>query len=162
VIETPRSTVENPAATLAPAQAAGNSAVPSAAKPEPVIPAAPVARAPAVSARQPPSASTKPVPAKATPAPARYSLAWLNTQAPSGYVLQLFGVRDRAAAVGFINSRKIEGNSAILTTQHEGAPWYVVVYGYYADRAAAQAAIAQLPRALGDLSPWARPLGSLK
>lgn len=107
------------------------------------------------------TSAAAPIPAKPVPAQA-YSLKWLKTQPASGYVLQLFGVRDRAAAASFIQQRKIDRESTIIATQHQGAPWYVVIYGYYADRPAALAAIPRLPPALGDTSPWARPVSSLQ
>jgi DamX protein len=90
-----------------------------------------------------------------------YSIGWLRTRPAGGYVLQLFGVRDRAAAVKFIKDRKIDGKSGILGTDHEGAPWFVVIYGYYPDRASAQAAIPDLPPKLTATPPWARPIASL-
>jgi DamX protein len=101
-----------------------------------------------------------PLPAKAERTRA-YSIEWLRTQAAAGYVLQLFGVRDRVAAVNLIRDRKISDHSAVLVTYHENAPWYVVVYGYYTDRVAAQAAIVDLPGNLAATRPWARPIASL-
>jgi DamX protein len=125
-------------------------------------PTSPVLETPANSARvkvtiEPPAAaSQKPVPTE------RYSIEWLRTRAAGGYVLQLFGVRDRMMAVKFIKDRKIHDKSAVLVTQHAGAPWYVVVYGYYPDRAAAQAAIPNLQANLAATEPWARPIASLE
>ncbi len=102
-------------------------------------------------------------PAQARPAPdteAPYSIAWLRSRPPGGYVLQLFGVRDRVAAVKFINEKRLSEKSAVLVTNHAGSPWYVVVYGHYLDRAAALAAIGQLPANLASTTPWARPIAS--
>lgn len=115
---------------------------------------------PAAPRPEPPAAVSKP----AAPAASseRYSMAWLRSQRGGGYVLQLFGVRDRGAAAKFIETRKIGDNSAILVTKHKGAPWYVVVYGYYPDRAAATAAIPDLPANLAATKPWARPVASLQ
>ena len=94
------------------------------------------------------------------PLPA-YSVKWLRTRPAGGYVLQLFGVRNRVVAVKFIKDRKIGKNSAVLITNHAGAPWYVVVHGYYPDRASARAAITDLPPKLTATEPWARPIASL-
>jgi len=101
----------------------------------------------------------KPAPPAAKPP---YSLAWLKSQPKSGYVLQLFGVRDRAAAENFVRERKLAGESVVLTTEHAGGPWYVVLWGHYPDRSAAQAAIGDLPVKLAGTSPWARPIKSLE
>ncbi len=94
--------------------------------------------------------------------PDRYAIDWLRTQPGAGYVLQLFGVRDRRAAVAFIEAREIGDKSTVWTSKHEGAPWYVVVYGNYPDRAAATAAIADLPANLAITKPWPRPIASLE
>ena len=113
------------------------------------------------SAQEKPSA---PVPA-ATKKPrqnATYSTTWLRGQNPQSYVLQLFGVRDRAAADSFIETQRIENRSTVLATQHEGAPWYIVLYGHYPNRAAAVAAIAKLPEKLTKTKPWARSIASIK
>ncbi len=92
---------------------------------------------------------------------AAYSIKWLRTRPAGGYVLQLFGVRDRTVAVKFIRDRKIGEKSTVLVTNHAGAPWYVVVYGYYPDRGGAQAEIKDLPPKLTTTKPWARPIASL-
>jgi DamX protein len=126
--------------------------------------------APTASAAPPsvPTAGSAPTPTeKAAPPTARkfpserYSIEWLRAQAAGGYVLQLFGVRDRKAAVDYIETRKIGGKSTVLVTDHQGAPWYVVVYGHYPDRMAAKAAIVDLPAKLAATKPWARPVASL-
>ena len=92
----------------------------------------------------------------------RYSIDWLRTRPHDGYVLQLFGVRDRTAAVNFIKKRRISAKSAVFVTRHENQPWYVVVYGYYRDSAAARAAIGDLPGELAVTKPWARSVESLR
>lgn len=111
----------------------------------------------------PPVSPTPNRPSQARPTPdivAPYSIDWLRSRAPGGYVLQLFGVRDRVAAVKFINERKLGGKTTVLVTNHAGSPWYVVVYGHYPDRAAALAAIGRLPANLASTTPWARPIAS--
>jgi len=44
----------------------------------------------------------------------------------------------------------------MVQTRYKGNPWFVVVYGQFKDRDAAQAASASLPSALAKLKPWAR------
>ena len=124
---------------------------PAATKPPPRREAARVAPAPQKVAKPAPTAAKPP-----------YSLAWLKAQPKSGYVLQLFGVRDRAAAENFVRERKLSSESVVLTTEHAGGPWYVVLWGHYPDRSAAQAAIGDLPVKLAGTSPWARPIKSLE
>jgi len=129
-------------------------------------PAAAAAENSVTAVNPPPPAESRPVPEIGTSAekesqPA-YSLDWLRTRPESSYVLQLFGVRDRAAAQAFIRKRGIGPRSTIITTRHADAPWYVVIYGHYRDRAAAQATIDDLPAKLAGTSPWARPIKSLE
>lgn len=49
-----------------------------------------------------------------------------------------------------------------FTKQHEGRPLYVVTYGSFANRAAAQSAIASLPSALQAGKPWPRTFSSVQ
>ena len=91
-----------------------------------------------------------------------YSIEWLRSRPRTGYVLQLFGVRDRAAAKAFIKNRDIGKHSDVLVTELSGQPWYVVVYKYYPDRDSAQGAITKLPPNLAGTKPWARPIESLR
>lgn len=183
----PSAPAPRPAPEATPTPAPEPSAAPSAAPeaiPAPTPEPAPAAQAPPppVAAQPPPTiqppAATKPPPrreaARVAPAPQKvakpaptakktpYSLAWLKSQAKSGYVLQLFGVRDRAAAENFVRERKLADESIVLTTEHAGGPWYVVLWGHYPDRSAAQAAIGDLPVKLAGTSPWARPIKSLE
>ncbi|MFT4580782.1 MAG: septal ring-binding cell division protein DamX/type II secretory pathway predicted ATPase ExeA [Gammaproteobacteria bacterium] len=90
-----------------------------------------------------------------------YSIEWLRSRPNTGYVLQLFGVRDRSAANAFIKIRNIGKHSDVLVTQLSGQPWYAVVYNYYPDRDSALSAIANLPPNLASTKPWARPIASL-
>jgi len=126
------------------------------ASPIPLAGADAISRPAVTTAKTPPSPAAKPTVAE------RYSVEWLRSHSGNGYVLQLFGVRDRAAAMKFIKQRRISGKSAVFVTQHEGAPWYAVVYGYYPDRAAARAAIIDLPVELATTKPWARAVESLR
>lgn len=153
----------NEAATGKPAQPLPAPPVATVTSPA-VQPAAPVKPPEPARREVEPPAPTPPKAEKPRPAPAKppYSLAWLKSQPKSGYVLQLFGVRDRTAAENFVRSRKLAGESVVLTTQHAGGPWYVVLWGHYPDRSAAQAAIGDLPVKLAGTSPWARPIKSLE
>lgn len=91
-----------------------------------------------------------------------YSLAKLFRESPQGYVLQLFGVRNHDAAIRYVNKHSIKANSAVVASLHEGAPWYVVVYGQYSSRQAATAAAGTLSQKLPNVKPWPRPISSLK
>lgn len=88
-------------------------------------------------------------------------LAWLRTQPPSNYTLQLMGTHDLAAMRRYLSSSGIGANGAWFTTEHQGRPWYVVVYGMYASRADALASLATLPPDLRRQNPWLRTVGSI-
>ena len=114
---------------------------------------------PAVTAK-PPAKSIKPMTSSAKPAVAP---AAAGLPASAVYTLQLFGVSERAAATGFIASQKLAAQARVINTQREGHAWFIVVYGGYPTRAAAQNGAANLPAAVRRASqPWIRTTASLK
>ena len=119
---------------------------------------APPAQAPSASL---PSAAVDFEPTPESPEEKTYSSKWVLAQDPQSYVIQLFGVRDRNAAVRFIKANDLGLPSAVIATTHERAPWYVLVLGHYPDRDSAKAAIDGLSPPLAALKPWARPIHSL-
>jgi DamX protein len=90
------------------------------------------------------------------------SATLLFRQPDSAHTLQLFGVRERAAAERYRRTRDIVDQSVVLTGTLDGKPWYVVTYGLYPNRTAALHAMKQLPSSLRDTKPWARSIGSLR
>ena len=93
---------------------------------------------------------------------ASYNREWVLTQDPQSYVLQFIGVRDRSAAMRFMEAHELASRSTVIELAHEGAPWFVLVFGHFPDRDAAVAAINDLAPALSRLKPWARPVHSLR
>lgn len=114
----------------------------------------------------PPSdaARTTVVPAARDTAPRKdsYIAEWVLTQRDDSFVIQLFGSHSREAALDYVKSRGLAGRAATVEHVHDGRPWFVVVYGHYRQRAAAAAAIADMPAALRSARPWPRAVGSLK
>jgi len=99
-------------------------------------------------------ATTPTKPPRKPPAP--------QTAPESGYTLQLFGVSERTAASGFISRHGIGGSARIIDTKRNGKPWYVVVYGRYTARTAAQNAASRLPPAVArEVKPWVRDVRSV-
>lgn len=88
--------------------------------------------------------------------------SWVAAQEAQRYTLQLIGSSDRDAVIRYIHDRNISPDAAYYTTAREGRPWYVVVYGNYPDRAAAQAALLNLPPNVHVTSPWIRQFGDIK
>jgi DamX protein len=153
VVPAPRAAVTAPPP---PAPSAGE-------PPRPASPPPPAAAAPREDVQTaspkpaPPAASgSKPIESQA------YTPKWVLTQKPGAYVVQVFGGSTRAAAEKFLRGQPaLRGRAAVLDLARDGAPWHVVVWGLFSDRAAAVAAIATLPGAVRATGPWPRTVGSL-
>ena len=89
------------------------------------------------------------------------SEAWLWSQNPQGYTLQLLGGRNDKSIQTFISKNKLRGKAVIFHTRHNQRNWYALVYGTYNNRQEALQAIKQLPKALQKTSPWARSFASI-
>lgn len=159
-------TLATPAATGQPIAEAARAVQPPAqspsVQPTPVLP--PPAKKkipprPAVAAK-PPAKPIKPIASAAKPALAPPAA---GLPASAVYTLQLFGVSERAAATRFIASQQLAAQARVINTQREGHAWFIVVYGGYPTRAAAQKGAANLPAAVRRASqPWIRTTASLK
>ncbi len=132
-------------------------------------PAEPVAAAPAPVPPPTPAAPERaPAPVAATPAPAPTqstqgtSARGLMGKPGTTHTLQLLGLSTRARAEAFCRERGISARSEILESRLNGKPLFLVVYGAYSSRAAAQAALKALPGSLSDTRPWARSVSSLR
>ncbi len=87
--------------------------------------------------------------------------AWLWSQDPRQFTLQLLGSRNEAAIKRFIKANKLLGQAKYFHTRYDTRDWYTLVYGVYPSRAAATKAIKDLPPALQNVSPWARSFASI-
>lgn len=119
---------------------------------------------PALPAAAPPKAEpAMPKPTEAKPAAvATSSAAGLLDKPATTHTVQLLGLSDRAKAEAFVRERGIAAQANILTTQLNGRPFFLIVYGAYPTRAAAVTAMGQLPAKLNDTQPWVRSVGSLR
>ncbi len=88
-------------------------------------------------------------------------LSWLWSRDPSHVTLQLMAGHDEQGIRRFLRQHNLLGKAAWYRTVRNGRPWFVVVYGDYADRRAARAAIDKLPAALQHLKPWPRTFGDI-
>ena len=142
-----------PAVPVAPVQP-----VATVAKPVPVVPA------PAAVVAPKPVAVVKPVAAKPAPAVAAKagsaSSGWYGAQPASQYALQILGTRSEAGAQAFVSKNGAEYR--YFKKMHQGQPLYVVTYGNFSSRAAAQAAIKSLPAAVQAGKPWPRSFASIQ
>lgn len=139
----------------------------------PVAPAVPVVAAPSqplakvAPAPKPvapvPAAVTPPKPAAATPsAPAKAvaSGGWYATQAGSRFTLQILGASQEAAAQAFVKTHGADYH--YFKKQHQGKPLYVVTYGSFTSRDAAQAALRSLPAKVQANKPWPRNFAGIQ
>jgi DamX protein len=107
----------------------------------------------------------KPLPAAAplsANASAKEYAAWLWSQDPSNYTLQLLGARQVESVRQFLlKYAELGGKAIYFHTRHDQQDWYTVVYGVYADKEAAKRAIDRLPAELKLSSPWVRSFASI-
>jgi len=75
--------------------------------------------------------------------------------------VQVLGTGSEASAKAFI-SQQGGGDYRYFRKNLQGKPFYVVTYGNFADRTAAQAAIKKLPAKIQASKPWARPFSSIQ
>ncbi|MDP9938533.1 SPOR domain-containing protein [Ectopseudomonas alcaliphila] len=150
------STVAPPSAPIAAAPAPAPAPAPPAQQSESATPK-PAAPAPA------PKLAPAPTPAP-TPAPAVASggaaTSWYAQQPASRYALQVVGSRSEANIQALVR----EGGSEYryFKKVHQGQPLYVLTYGSFSSRDAAQAAVKTLPAKLQAGKPWPRTLGSIQ
>ncbi len=185
-IEPPASATPPTVTSMAPPQGATPSAAPAAPvvapaiKPAPITtPAAPAPtvasaakppvatppakpNAPAATAAKPATAPVKPVAKVEKPAPAASGSAgaWHASQPGSNYALQVLGTGSESAAQAFIRQQGAEYHYFKKTLN--GKPLYVVTYGNFANRAAAQAAIKTLPAKVQAGKPWPKTFSSIQ
>ncbi|SEG81777.1 AAA family ATPase [Marinobacterium lutimaris] len=79
-----------------------------------------------------------------------------------GYTLQLLGARSVDSIERFIGAQGQPERFYYFRTMYKGAPWHVVVYGQFATRESAMAAVQTLPEDLRKLRPWARSIAGVK
>ena len=87
---------------------------------------------------------------------------WIQSQAAERFTLQLFGVSSQSRVDEFMARQSNPENFASFQVSRDGNPWFVVLYGSYADRAAAEAASRRLPGTVGQVDPWIRNFGSVQ
>lgn len=82
--------------------------------------------------------------------------AWAWSQDPTHYTVQLAGGRDEKLLEAAMYQDSLPHELAVVLSTRKGRIWYVLIYGSFASRDAADAAIQQLPEKLKRGKPWAR------
>jgi septal ring-binding cell division protein DamX len=80
----------------------------------------------------------------------------------SQFTMQLIGVRERAKLDDIIADFPDAQNVDVIETTHQDKPWFVLIYGEFETKEAAQAAVSSLPESLKDAQPWIRSFASLR
>ena len=77
------------------------------------------------------------------------------------YAVQLIALESQAAVAEFGLEIGVSGTMQVRI-ENDGKLWHLLLLGTYAERAAAERAVASLPEDLQALSPWLRLLGPLQ
>jgi DamX protein len=112
--------------------------------------------APVAAAAPPPA---KPQAPAATAKPAATG-DWYSAQVGSRYTLQILGARLESGAQAFVKANGADYR--YFKKQHQGKPLYVVTYGSFATRDAAQAALRTLPAKVQAGKPWPRNFAGIQ
>ena len=80
---------------------------------------------------------------------------------PTHWTVQIVGVANQQNLDTFIKQQQLNDQDyRIVETVSKGAPWWVVIYGHYPNRDAADMARQNLPENLA-IDAWLRPLSSI-
>jgi DamX protein len=88
---------------------------------------------------------------------------WVMQQNPEHFTLQLVTGRQQATIDRFIAQHGLQPTAlAYFYSIRNEKNWHNLIYGVYADRSTANAAIKQLPPELADVNPWIRQFRSIQ
>lgn len=87
--------------------------------------------------------------------------AWAWSQNPRHYTVQLVSALDEKAVEAIRRSYSLPGKMAVVQIPSGGKLWYVLVYGSFATKTAAQASLKGLPETAQKLKPWPRSFADL-
>ena len=87
-----------------------------------------------------------------------HDAAWLKLQSGSGYTIQLVSLSTEERLVAYLAQQQDRSQFAWYPIERGGKRLYVVTYGNFDSKAAAEAAAASLPSGAGKVEPWVRPI----
>ncbi|MEN8170473.1 MAG: SPOR domain-containing protein [Pseudomonadota bacterium] len=88
--------------------------------------------------------------------------AWVWSQNPNHYAIQLAGGGDEMAIEAMMRGISLSDELAVVQSQRNGQPWYTLVYGSFASKAAAKGVVTRLPASLKKTKPWIRRFSALQ
>lgn len=108
-----------------------------------------------------PAPAARPTPAAQAPASAGGSQAnsWYAAQNKAHYTLQVLGTSTEASARSFVSQNGAQYR--YFKKMHQGKPLFVITYGSFASRDAAQAAVKSLPAKVQAGKPWPKTFASV-
>jgi len=80
----------------------------------------------------------------------------------SEYTMQLLGSQKEESILKIMAKLPDDTNLMYFEKTHKGAPWFVLIYGHYTNRAAANAAATKMPTALKGIKPWIRGISGIQ
>ncbi|WP_219266459.1 AAA family ATPase [Pseudomonas sp. Xaverov 259] len=128
------------------------------AKPAPV--AKPVAPAPVAKPAPAAKPAEKPAAVAKAAAPAAAGSSWYSSQPTGNFVVQILGTSSEANAQAFVKEQG--GQYRYFKKVLNGKPLYVITYGNFSSRDAAESAIKALPAKVQAGKPWPRTVASVQ
>jgi len=80
----------------------------------------------------------------------------------SEYTMQLLGSKKEESIHKVMAKLPDDTNLMYFEKTHKDAPWFVLIYGHYADREAANVATTKMPAALKGVKPWIRGMSGVQ
>jgi hypothetical protein len=88
--------------------------------------------------------------------------SWLRAQNRLHYTLQLMALSRQENGIDLIKRQRDSAEFAMFTMHRNDTTLYVVTYGVFSDKAAAQRAVTGLTGELADVKPWIRPFAAVQ
>ena len=80
----------------------------------------------------------------------------------SGYTIQLLASQDLDRVKRFAQAHHLNSKTQVRRVHRNGADWYILTLGDYAQHQEAQNAVRHLPKDIAQFKPWIRTVSDLK
>ena len=87
---------------------------------------------------------------------------WVWSQNPAHHTIQLAAASSEQAISEAMAGMALPGERVVVKTIRNGQPWFVLIYGTFANKASAKDTIDRLPAAQRNAGPWTRSFASLQ
>jgi type II secretory pathway predicted ATPase ExeA len=86
---------------------------------------------------------------------------WLAKAPESNFTIQIMASDSKDSVTKLINQQTNSKDWGYYETTRNGKPWFVAVYGNYASKEAAKAAVDKLPAGLKEGKPWLKAISAI-